>query len=126
MSYTDPAFDPDVIHVCARCGSGRQSEIAAYRCHHQPQNVYRDDQYIGVMFTAEDAAEVVAAMNERQAEDRREVERANERFMCGAYQPLGLAEQSLATPYRCTEPSSHDGPHEATVQGQAIATWSRL
>jgi hypothetical protein len=30
---------------------------------HQPQNVYRDDQYIGVMFTAEDAALVVEALN---------------------------------------------------------------
>lgn len=47
---------------------------------HQPQNIYRDDQYIGVMFTAEDAAEVVEAMNEREAEDRREVEQANARF----------------------------------------------
>lgn len=31
---------------------------------HQPQNVYRDDQYIGVMFTAEDAQLVVEALNE--------------------------------------------------------------
>jgi hypothetical protein len=31
--------------------------------HHQPQNVYRDDAYIGVMFTAEDAALVVEALN---------------------------------------------------------------
>jgi hypothetical protein len=30
---------------------------------HQPQNLYRDDTYIGVMFTAEDAALVVEALN---------------------------------------------------------------
>ena len=30
---------------------------------HQPQNVYRGDQYIGVMFTAEDAALVVSMLN---------------------------------------------------------------
>lgn len=30
---------------------------------HQPQNLYRDDQYIGVMFTAEDAALAVEALN---------------------------------------------------------------
>jgi hypothetical protein len=30
---------------------------------HQPQNVYRGDQYIGVMFTAEDAASVVQMLN---------------------------------------------------------------
>jgi hypothetical protein len=30
---------------------------------HQPQNVYRDDRYIGVMFTAEDAALAVEALN---------------------------------------------------------------
>jgi hypothetical protein len=30
---------------------------------HQPQNIYRDDQYIGVMFTPEDAALVVEALN---------------------------------------------------------------
>lgn len=30
---------------------------------HQPQNVYRDDAYIGVMFTAEDAALAVEALN---------------------------------------------------------------
>jgi hypothetical protein len=32
---------------------------------HQPQNVYRDDAYIGVMFTAEDAALAVEALNGR-------------------------------------------------------------
>jgi hypothetical protein len=38
--------------------------VSTYRVgHHQPQNVYRDDQYIGVMFTAEDAALVVEALN---------------------------------------------------------------
>jgi hypothetical protein len=37
--------------------------MATYRVgNHQPQNLYRDDQYIGVMFTAEDAALVVEAM----------------------------------------------------------------
>jgi hypothetical protein len=30
---------------------------------HQPQNVYRGDQYIGVMFTPEDAALAVEALN---------------------------------------------------------------
>jgi hypothetical protein len=40
--------------------------MATYRTgNHQPQNVYRDDQYIGVMFTAEDAALVVEALNGR-------------------------------------------------------------
>lgn len=34
---------------------------------HQPQNVYRDDRYIGVMFSPETAAEVVATMNDRYA-----------------------------------------------------------
>jgi hypothetical protein len=33
---------------------------------HQPQNVYRDEQYIGVMFTPEDAALVVEALNGKQ------------------------------------------------------------
>ncbi len=38
--------------------------MTTYRVgNHQPQNVYRDDQYIGVMFTPEDAALVVAALN---------------------------------------------------------------
>jgi hypothetical protein len=38
--------------------------VTAYRVgNHQPQNLYRDDQYIGVMFTAEDAALVVEALN---------------------------------------------------------------
>jgi hypothetical protein len=30
---------------------------------HQPQNVYRNNQYIGVMFSAENAALVVDALN---------------------------------------------------------------
>jgi hypothetical protein len=39
--------------------------MSTYRTgNHQPQNVYRDDAYIGVMFTAEDAALVVEALNE--------------------------------------------------------------
>ena len=39
--------------------------MVTYRVgNHQPQNVYRDDAYIGVMFTAEDAALVVEALNE--------------------------------------------------------------
>lgn len=39
--------------------------MSTYRVgHHQPQNVYRGEQYIGVMFTAEDAALVVEALNE--------------------------------------------------------------
>lgn len=38
--------------------------MATYRVgNHQPQNLYRDDQYIGVMFTAEDAALVVEALH---------------------------------------------------------------
>lgn len=38
--------------------------MATYRVgNHQPQNVYRDDAYIGVMFTAEDAALIVETMN---------------------------------------------------------------
>jgi hypothetical protein len=38
--------------------------MSTYRVgNHQPQNVYRDDAYIGVMFTAEDAALVVEALN---------------------------------------------------------------
>jgi hypothetical protein len=38
--------------------------MATYRVgNHQPQNVYRGEQYIGVMFTAEDAALVVEALN---------------------------------------------------------------
>jgi hypothetical protein len=38
--------------------------MATYRVgNHQPQNLYRDDTYIGVMFTAEDAALVVEALN---------------------------------------------------------------
>jgi hypothetical protein len=54
--------------------------MATYRVgNHQPQNLYRDDQYIGVMFTAEDAALVVEALNGREADDRREVDRINER-----------------------------------------------
>jgi hypothetical protein len=41
--------------------------VTTYRVgNHQPQNVYRDDQYIGVMFTAEDAALVVEALNEHR------------------------------------------------------------
>jgi hypothetical protein len=41
--------------------------MATYRVgNHQPQNLYRDDTYIGVMFTTEDAALVVEALNERE------------------------------------------------------------
>jgi hypothetical protein len=37
---------------------------AIYRTgNHRPQNIYRGDAYIGVMFTAEDAALVVEALN---------------------------------------------------------------
>jgi len=39
---------------------------------HQPQNLYRDDAYIGVMFTADDAAMVVSALNEGQVPASRE------------------------------------------------------
>jgi hypothetical protein len=35
---------------------------------HQPQNVYRGDQYIGVLFSAADAALVVATLNRPQPE----------------------------------------------------------
>jgi hypothetical protein len=42
--------------------------MATYRVgNHQPQNLYRDDTYIGVMFDPQTAAEVVAAMNDRQS-----------------------------------------------------------
>lgn len=38
--------------------------MSTYRVgNHQPQNIYRDDRYIGVMFDPETAAEVVAALN---------------------------------------------------------------
>lgn len=39
--------------------------MSSYRTgnHQQPQNVYRDDTHIGVMFTAEDAALVVEALH---------------------------------------------------------------
>jgi hypothetical protein len=38
--------------------------VTTYRVgNHQPQNLYRDDTYIGVMFTAEDAALVVEVLN---------------------------------------------------------------
>ena len=38
--------------------------MSTYRVgNHQPQNIYRDDTYIGVMFTAEDAALVVEALH---------------------------------------------------------------
>ena len=49
------------------CGWPEQAHPAppAYRVgNHQPQNVYRGDQYIGVMFDPADAAAVVAALNE--------------------------------------------------------------
>lgn len=36
---------------------------------HQPQNVYRDDDYIGVMFNPEDAALVVQVLNEATADE---------------------------------------------------------
>lgn len=40
--------------------------MSTYRVgNHQPQNVYRGEQYIGVMFTAEDAALAVEALNGR-------------------------------------------------------------
>jgi hypothetical protein len=39
-------------------------EQPTYRVgNHQPQNVYRGEQYIGVMFTSEDAALAVEALN---------------------------------------------------------------
>jgi hypothetical protein len=66
---------------------------------HQPQNVYRDDAYIGVMFTAEDAALVVEALNEREAEDRREVDRANAMFDEWADVRRRIAEQAEHRPY---------------------------
>ena len=34
--------------------------------HHQPQNVYRDNEYIGVMFSEADAALIVEIMNLKQ------------------------------------------------------------
>lgn len=38
--------------------------MSTYRVgNHQPQNVYRGEQYIGVMFTAEDAALAVEALS---------------------------------------------------------------
>jgi hypothetical protein len=41
--------------------------MATYRVgNHQPQNLYRDDQYIGVMFSPDDAALIVEALNERE------------------------------------------------------------
>jgi hypothetical protein len=52
-----------------------------YRVHPtQSTLIYRDDAYIGVMFTAEDATLVVEALNDREAEDGREVDRANAMF----------------------------------------------
>jgi hypothetical protein len=36
--------------------------------HHQPRNVYRGDEYIGVMFSPEDAAKVVAALNRAEGQ----------------------------------------------------------
>lgn len=39
--------------------------MSEYRVgNHQPQNVYRDEQYIGVMFSPEDAALVISALNQ--------------------------------------------------------------
>jgi hypothetical protein len=73
--------------------------MADYRvCNHQPQNIYRDDTYIGVMFTAEDAALVVEALNEREAEDRREVDRANAMFQEYADVRRRIAEQAEHRP----------------------------
>lgn len=44
---------------------------------HQPQNVYRDDAYIGVMFTAEDATLVVEALNGTEPVDKAACGRTN-------------------------------------------------
>lgn len=44
--------------------------MSTYRVgNHQPQNVYRGEEYIGVMFTAEDAALVVEALNGAEPAD---------------------------------------------------------
>jgi hypothetical protein len=56
--------------------------MSTYRTgNHQPQNVYRDDAYIGVMFTAEDAALVVEALNE--IEELRAIVAKAEEEQCG-------------------------------------------
>jgi hypothetical protein len=52
--------------------------MATFRTgNHQPQNVYRDDQYIGVMFTAEDAALVVEALNDTESGEKAACGRTN-------------------------------------------------
>jgi hypothetical protein len=53
------------------------SEHIQYRVgNHQPQNIYRGDRYIGVMFSAIDAAAVVAHLNRGLGE-----------CLCDSYEP---------------------------------------
>lgn len=46
----------------------------------QPQNLYRGEQYIGVMFSADDAALVVAALNEQGGEPVALIDREGDRW----------------------------------------------
>jgi len=78
---------------------------------HQPQNIYRDDQYIGVMFDPENAALVVEALNER--ERLAELERVvTERLM-----PSPPADS-------CTD--EWQSPHRAGSRPNMCATCSQL
>jgi hypothetical protein len=79
--------------------------MATYRVgNHQPQNLYRDDQYIGVMFTAEDAALVVEALHH--------VEQAHGPALPITVQArrASLFNQPHSWTPNCGEACNHDGP----------------
>lgn len=83
--------------------------MSTYRVgNHQPQNVYRDDAYIGVMFTAEDAALVVAALN---GQGKRLDAMA---AMAVAYAEMRTALTALVDP----DPCSYDHSGECQAHGQ--------
>lgn len=83
--------------------------MSTYRVgNHQPQNVYRGEQYIGVMFTAEDAALVVAALNGQR--ERLDAMAA----MAVAYAEMRTALTALVDP----DPCSYDHSGECQAHGQ--------
>lgn len=90
--------------------------MAEYRTgNHQPQNVYRDDRYIGVMFTAEDAALVVEALTE--------VERVHGPALPVVIDISDLALRHAATKVRAARPGVEPNTALAVVQALVAMGW---
>lgn len=80
--------------------------VTTYRVgNHQPQNVYRDDQYIGVMFTADDAALVVEALIAKEPA---------EEGLCGA---------AYGSSFTCKRPPHTPDSKHAAIGGGGVLQW---